>query len=397
VWEYRFHLTDYPPAGMFRDTVNLLGVRQLSRSIVTSIVVASLMLSVNLRSGAQGMASQIPASEYSALVDLYNSTGGPSWYYNTGWLDPNATNWYGISVSEGHVTRIGFGSYDCCARDPAAGNNLSGTIPDSLTNCTQLNYLGLPDNQLSGIIPSSLSYLTNLTDLWLGFNQLSGHIPSSLGNLSLLQRLHLEGNQLSGSIPDEISALSQLIWFTLDQNELTGGIPDTLTNLSSLWFFGLGYNQLSGNLPGWLGNMPSLGSLYLNNNLFNGNVPVNLVLNSNQLYHVELQGNYLQFTYPAETWSNINWNEVNGFQLIRLPQNLPTPTFNPILLMTDGDAELSLNGVPQVSYSVQSSSDLVNWTSLTNLTVPISGPAAQFLDLTATNFPNRFYRAVYSP
>ncbi len=104
-------------------------------------------------------------------------------------------------------------------------NQLSGSIPSSLSNLMQLNYLHLYNNQLSGSIPSELGSLSNLLELYLHGNQLSGTIPSELANLSNLQYLQLNNNQLSGTIPSELGNLSKLQRLYLDGNQLTS-MPD---------------------------------------------------------------------------------------------------------------------------------------------------------------------------
>ncbi|KAM3239322.1 hypothetical protein P3L10_014356 [Capsicum annuum] len=40
--------------------------------------------------------------------------------------------------------------------------NLVGTIPHSISNCSKLTILELPDNKLTRLIPHSLGYLTHL-------------------------------------------------------------------------------------------------------------------------------------------------------------------------------------------------------------------------------------------
>ena len=100
-----------------------------------------------------------------ALVALYNATNGYNWYHNTNWLsDKPLGEWHGVETNaQGRVTK-----------------------------------LILENNQLSGPIPSSLGNLSNLETLYLHENQLSGPIPPELGNLSNLGGLSLENNQLSG-------------------------------------------------------------------------------------------------------------------------------------------------------------------------------------------------------
>jgi len=126
----------------------------------------------------------IPAQERSALIDLYNSTNGANWTDKTNWLGAPGTEctWYGITCDAGstNVTFINMGN-----------NNLSGSIPSSLGNLTNLQGLALTSTPLNGSIPTQLGNLTHLGVLYLSSNQLSGDIPSSLSNLTNLYDLHL--------------------------------------------------------------------------------------------------------------------------------------------------------------------------------------------------------------
>jgi len=124
---------------------------------------------------AQGMRDRIPASEYAALVGLFNSTGGPGWKDHSHWLDPAAPSWHGVVVSGGDVTE-----------------------------------LDLTDNNLAGFIPASFGNLSLLSVAYLGHNRLTGAIPSTIGNLSQLSIFHAEDNALSGSIPASIGNLTLL-------------------------------------------------------------------------------------------------------------------------------------------------------------------------------------------
>jgi hypothetical protein len=68
-----------------------------------------------------------------------------------------------------------------------------------------------------------------------------------------------------------------------------------------------------------------------------------------------------------------------------------------------GGVQLQVNGLPGKDYILKASTDLHNWTALhTNLAVPdpnLSLPTnlTFFVDLTATNFPSRFYRVLQQP
>jgi hypothetical protein len=77
---------------------------------------------------------------------LYNSTNGPGWKHHDNWLTGPVRNWYGIGLT-GDGKRVN-------AIFLGEGNNLTGSIPSSLGNLSNLSELGLESNQLNGSIPS---------------------------------------------------------------------------------------------------------------------------------------------------------------------------------------------------------------------------------------------------
>jgi hypothetical protein len=191
----------------------------------------------------------IPEIERNALIALYNSTNGENWTNNNGWKDPplhtdgfsmpgTEENWYGITVENHTVTKIGLFI-----------NNLLGTIPIEIGNLTNLKDLNLSDNSLSGSIPTQLSSLIDLEYLNLFNNQLSGGIPLELFNLINLLELRLDGNQLSGTIPKEFENLSGLQTLYLSFNQLSGSIPPEFGNLSNLQILHLEGNWIAGKIP----------------------------------------------------------------------------------------------------------------------------------------------------
>ena len=110
---------------------------------------------------------------------------------------------------------------------------------------------------MSGAIPASLGDLTNLQQLFLYNNQLSGDIPDSLGDLANLQQLILRQNQLRGTIPD-LSRLTSLTHLSFANNQLDGPIPNWVGRLTSLTELYLSSNQLSGEIPPTLGDLTNL-------------------------------------------------------------------------------------------------------------------------------------------
>ena len=269
-----------------------------------------------------GIIYQIPTSEYNTLVDLYNSTGGSSWNQNTGWLNPQATSWYGISVSgvqydtngnvtvQGNVSAVSLYNNHLTGGIPTSLGNLTkmqqlelnynpltGSIPTSFGNLTNMQYLLLDHDQLSGSIPASLGNLTVLKMIVLDDNQFSGSLPGSLGNLVNLQYFYLFNNQFTGSIPTSFGSVNHplLQQFYLYNNQLSGNIPDIFGGMANLQQFIVDHNQLTGSIPTSLGNLASLNTIYLNDNQLTGGIPTGFgaltQLRQCLFYNNQLSGN----------------------------------------------------------------------------------------------------------
>ncbi|KAG6639497.1 hypothetical protein CIPAW_10G105000 [Carya illinoinensis] len=205
-------------------------------------------------------------------------------------------------------------------------NKLSGRIPNSISNASQLNLLDLSRNSVSGIIPKALDNLRllqrlnleinnltmgNLIVLSLSLNPLHGFLPNSVGNLSLsLQRLYLSSCNIQGNIPVQIGNLSSLNTFTLSQNKLKGPIPTTLGRLHMLQVLLLLANKLEGHI---LSNLCHLKSLYifsLQSNKIFGHIPT-CISNLTFLRHIYLGFNQLTSMIPLSFWSVTNLLEVD--------------------------------------------------------------------------------------
>ena len=127
---------------------------------------------------------------------------------------------------------------------------LSGAIPESIGDLTELTHLGLKKNNLTGEIPESIGNLTNLTQLNLADNTLSGSIPDTIGNLESLTNLVLSNNQFTGSIPKNIGNLTILHTLLADSNNFSGTIPDEICTLYPNFIdYNLTYNQFCSPLP----------------------------------------------------------------------------------------------------------------------------------------------------
>jgi cysteine-rich repeat protein len=234
----------------------------------------------------------IPVIECEALVALYNSTNGANWNRKDNWLDMSkpASTWYGVTVNNGHVTRLSLREVW-----------LSGTLPTKLGDLSQLEYFNVQFNgYLSGPIPAELGQLSNLKQLNLSICNLSGPIPAELGQLSKLEHLYLNRNQqLTGPIPVELGQLSKLKHLNLGDNQLSGPIPVELGQLSKLEILGLWDNQFSGPILVELGQLSKLEILDLWNNQFSGPIPVELGQLS-KLERLDLWNNQLSGPIPVE-------------------------------------------------------------------------------------------------
>jgi hypothetical protein len=134
----------------------------------------------------------VPAAERAALVDLYLSTGGDMWSnkgerWNT---DAPVGTWGGVGCLDGHV--ISLDLWKC---------GLTGEIPASIADLTDLEQVYLPNNDITAI-PKEIGAMTKLEGLNLRANRLTS-VPAELGNLSALEAVDLSENPLT-SLPAEL-------------------------------------------------------------------------------------------------------------------------------------------------------------------------------------------------
>ncbi|XP_051135478.1 LRR receptor-like serine/threonine-protein kinase EFR [Andrographis paniculata] len=230
-------------------------------------------------------------------------------------------------------------------------NNLSGAIPASISNCSNLRIVSLAGNKLSGVVPlsfgglrnleglylfynnlrfesssSELSFITSLTNcrrlkyISISYNPLGGIIPSSVGNLSKsLQNFEAVGCDLKGSIPAEIGNLSSLVTLALPRNALTGNILHSVEHLNMLQGLYLDGNSMRGSVPEGLCNSRSLVALYLNKNEFSGPIP-DCLGNLTSLKHLHLDANMMISSIPPSIWQlysllelTLSKNSFSGF------------------------------------------------------------------------------------
>ncbi|XP_019097401.1 PREDICTED: probable leucine-rich repeat receptor-like protein kinase At5g49770 isoform X1 [Camelina sativa] len=124
-------------------------------------------------------------------------------------------------------------------------NKLSGDIPSSLNNLTNLNELYLANNRLTGSLPN-LASLNSLYTLDVSNNTLEfSVIPSWLSSLRSLSPLRMEGIQLEGPIPIFLFSPTELQTINLKRNGINEPL-DFGTNYSEqLEFVDLQSNDIT--------------------------------------------------------------------------------------------------------------------------------------------------------
>jgi Leucine-rich repeat (LRR) protein len=254
--------------------------------------------------------AQVNVNDSLAVVDLYNSTNGDHWNSKNNWLTKKPLGtWYGIEVRKNRVFKIYLPINNLTGTIPASIGNLTelrhlvlsespflkGPIPSTIGNLRQLQTLVLTELGLTGTIPDEITKLVNLRKLSLQNNYtLTGNIPFNIGNLINLRALTLYANNLSGTLPSSIGNCTNLILIDLHENKLTGPLPSSIGSMISLKELRAEDNQLSGEIPDSIGNLINLESILLEDNQLTGNIPSTLSklinLNTLDLYHNLLSG-----------------------------------------------------------------------------------------------------------
>lgn len=82
-------------------------------------------------------------------------------------------------------------------------------------------------------------------------------------------------------------------------------------------------------------------------------------------------------------------------RFVFVPLVVPAPTISAVQSLPTGAVQLDVEGDPQLSYTVQASTNLLTWTALTSI-VATNG-TFEFVDTNVPAFPYRFYRITVPP
>ncbi|XP_058076472.1 receptor-like protein EIX1 [Magnolia sinica] len=176
-------------------------------------------------------------------------------------------------------------------------------------------------SQQHGGIPNSIGNITSLEFLSLSFSEnITGSIPRSITKLIKLESLSLYGYKMHAAIPDWLYELKNLKRLSLSDCMLTGQIPAArLVGLSSLQSLSLRGNQLNGPIPAALGGLSSIEELDLSGNQLNGNIPASLG-------RIRSLRESVEWKYPCSSWrivfltnfiswwESVEWDNPNNFR-----------------------------------------------------------------------------------
>ncbi|XP_057487566.1 receptor-like protein 33 [Actinidia eriantha] len=164
-----------------------------------------------------------------------------------------------------------------------SNNMLTGAIPQSICNASNLQVLDLSRNRFNGIIPQCLieTNTKTLGVLNLRSNNLSGAINGTFPQGCALKILDLNGNHLEGKFPGSLAKCTKLEVLNVGNNSICDIFPCFLKNSSTLSVLVLRSNKFQGGIgcPGLTNNTwPKLQIIDLALNNFSGDLPPNIFL-----------------------------------------------------------------------------------------------------------------------
>ncbi|HOG22288.1 MAG TPA: hypothetical protein PK721_07055, partial [Flexilinea sp.] len=210
--------------------------------------------------------SGVNETDWAALQAIYNKMT-PYGQANSGWAtggNPCDPAWPGITCENGAVVKLDF-----------EGRDFFCSIPEEITQLSNLREIRMVNMGLRGIIPENLFGMQNLQTVNFSHNLLTGPLPQ--GSNQTLQTLIIEDNKWTDQKQQELSARPDLslcesvVQYPPEKNinmdpGLDGMIPSSLGYFPRLTKLDLSGNMLEGEIPNDLINLNSLSSIDLSDN-----------------------------------------------------------------------------------------------------------------------------------
>ena len=161
------------------------------------------------------------------------------------------------------------------------GNQLSGEIPQSLSEISRLDSIDLHSNKLVGNPFPTFRSLIGVKYLHIQLNNFSGEVPAYISEMTKLSNLNIGGNRFSGELPESMGRLMNLAYFYAWSNELSGELPRLFAQLPNLKIVSIADNSFEGDIPTeFYSASIKVNSRYNN---FDGPQPINFDLTDSEL------------------------------------------------------------------------------------------------------------------
>ncbi|XP_064959128.1 receptor-like protein EIX2 isoform X1 [Musa acuminata AAA Group] len=225
-----------------------------------------------------------------------------------------------------------------------SSNSLTGNIPRGMGSLCNLEYIDLSDNNVAGELADLIDGLSNcspplrLSSLHVSNNNLSGIIPPSLGQLSELSELYLPSNSLVGNVTESHFAnLAILKFLDISQNTLRVILPDDWVPPFDAFTIGMSSCHLGTIIPSWIRTQTSLENLYLSRTGLWGTIPAWFSgFNPSGWHYLDLSSNSLHGSLPVvrsveQSIINLSNNSFSG----PLPRSFAADLNPSILTLSD--------------------------------------------------------------
>lgn len=277
---------------------NVLTLNNIQPSDLDNYVCFATSASVpglTIKRAPVNLTGEVSQQERDALIAFYNALDGDNWTDNTNWLSNEPVETWSHIIKAGNKV-VGISIF--------GDINMNGVFPDEIGDLVNLKVLNIAINTgITGPIPNTIGNLSNLERLRLQFTGNTGVIPSSVGNLSNLRELRIVATGMTGELPTTLGNLSSLTDMTLfgervfagNGQSFTGTIPASLGNLSNLVILDLRGNSFNGEVPNSLSNLINLRDLFLSDNDLLGILP-DFSGNLNPARRITVENNFFDFS-----------------------------------------------------------------------------------------------------